>query len=292
MSSSTDFFRRLSDMLVFRKGDQRAPHKPLYLLYCIAGVQSGRERLHAFEAVHQALKPALRMFAPRTESVHPEYPFWRLQHDNLADFVADGPLVIRKSSDDPTVSSLRQQNARGGLLEADHEMLRDDLQLQSLAIHKILDAHFPASVHEDIVRFFGLVFDDRHANDRASDTEFRDQVLSAYDNSCAISGFNLDVSGRSVGVEAAHIFWPQSGGNDEPSNGVAMTVLHRKLFHLGLFSINSDYKFIVASEVSDNGNSMLALSALSGKRMTLPKNKSLWPNQTALSWHQRWVFRG
>lgn len=292
MTSSTDFFRRLSDMLVYRKGDQRAPHKPLYLLFCISGVQAGTDRLHSFDAVYQTLKPALRMFAPRTASVHPEYPFWRLQHDGLADFSADGPLVSRKSSDDPTVSSLRQQNARGGLLEPDYQMLRGNLQLQSLTIHKILDAHFPASVHEDIVQFFGLVLDDRHANDRTSDTEFRNQVLSAYDNSCAITGFNLDVSGRPVGVEAAHIFWPQSGGNDEPSNGIAMTVLHRKLFHLGLFSIDSDYRFIVAAETSDRGSSKFALSALSGKKMSLPKEKALWPNQTALSWHQRWVFRG
>lgn len=292
MASSDSFFRRLNEMLVFRKGDQRAPHKPLYLLFCIAGIQAGRDRLHSFDVVRQVLKPALQNFAPRTKSVHPEYPFWRLQHDSLGEVVSDGPLVLRESNSDPTVSSLHNQNARGGLLEADYDMLRDNLQLQSLTVHKILDAHFPASVHDEIIRFFGLTLDDWHANDRTSDVEFRKRVLAAYGNCCALTGFNLDVAGRTVGVEAAHIYWPQSGGNDDVSNGVAMSVLHRKLFHLGLFSIGSDYKVVLAPEVSDHGDSPFSLSAMSGRQINLPKEKALWPKLTALSWHQRWVFRG
>jgi putative restriction endonuclease len=292
MSSAVNFFRRLDDMLVFRKGDQRAPHKPLYLLYCIAGVQAGKDRLQPFDAVQQTLKPALRIFGPRTETAHPEYPFWRLQHDKLAEVFTDGPLTLRKSNSDPTVSSLREQNARGGLLDGDHEMLCGDLQLQSLTVHKILDAHFPASIHDEVVRFFGLTLEDRHARDRTSDLQFRSRVLSAYSNSCALTGFNLDVAGRSVGVEAAHIFWPQSGGNDEVSNGLAMSTLHRKLFHLGLFSIDLDYKVVVASGVSDRETSKIALTAMSGKEISLPKDEASWPNKTSLTWHQRWVFRG
>lgn len=292
MASTLDFFKRLDEMLVFRQGDQRAPHKPLYLLYCIAGIQSGQQRLHAFEAVRGCLKPALQIFGPRTKSVHPEYPFWRLQHDKLAEVKWEGTLQTRGGNNDPTVSSLLRQNAHGGMSEADYEMLQGDLQLQSLTIHKILDAHFPASIHDEIIRFFGLTLDDRHAKDRISDVKFRDGVLAVYDGRCALTGFNLDVGGRAVGVEAAHIFWPQSGGNDDVSNGLAMSVLHRKLFHLGLFSIDLDYKVVVASEVSDSGSSTIALSAMSGKQITLPKDKAFWPNPTALQWHQRWVFRG
>ena len=81
-------------MLVFRKEDQRAPHKPPHLPYCIGGVQA-RGELHAFGAVYQALKPALKIFAPRAESARPEYAFWRLQHDDLAEFVAEGPLCLK-----------------------------------------------------------------------------------------------------------------------------------------------------------------------------------------------------
>lgn len=292
MDSKTNFFRRLNDILVYRKGDQRSPHKPLYLLYCIASIQAGRERLQSFDEVSKALMPALRIFAPRTASVHPEYPFWRLQHDDLAEVLCNGPLVFRKSNSDPTVSSLRNQNSRGGLLEADHEMLRRDLELQSLTVHKILDGHFPSSVHEELIRFFGLKLDDRHAHDRTSDEDFRIGVLAAYESRCALTEFNLDMGGRTIGVEAAHIIWPQAGGNDEVSNGIAMSILHRRLFHLGLFSINNDFKVTVATQVSSKGRSNLTLSELNGMRIRLPSDQSLWPSPKALEWHQRWVFRG
>lgn len=287
-----DFFQRLDNMLVFRQGDQRAPHKPLYLLYCIAGAQTGRARLQTFDAVAPILKAALKLFGPSTKSLHPEYPFWRLQNDGLAEVITEGPLRIREGNNDPTVSSLRQQNARGGLLEHDYEMLFGNLELQSQAIHKILDAHFPGSIHDEIIIFFGLTLDEPHAKDRKSYADFRDSVLMAYGKRCALTGFNLEVAGRTVGLEAAHIFWPQLGGNDQVSNGIAMTVLHRKLFHLGLFSIGPDYKINVSSDAADNGDSGFALSGMSGRILTLPQDKLLWPNSAALSWHQRWVFRG
>jgi hypothetical protein len=85
--------------------------------------------------------------------------------------------------------------------------------------------------------------------------------------------------GRSVGVEAAHIFWPQSGGNDEVSNGLAMSTLHRKLFHLGLFSIDLDYKVVVASGVSDRETSKIALTANVGKGNLLAKGRGLMAKQ-------------
>ena len=291
MANTHDFFRRLDSLLVFRQGDQRAPHKPLYLLYCIAGVQTGKARLQMFDVVSPVLKTALRTFGPWAKSLHPEYPFWRLQNDGLAEVLHDGPLQIRQGNNDPTVNSLRQQNARGGLLKSDYEMLSGNLELQSLVVHKVLDAHFPRSIHDEIIRFFGLTLDEPHAKDKTSDADFREGVLSAYGNRCALTGFNLEVAGRSVGVEAAHIFWPQSGGNDQVSNGIAMTALHRKLFHLGLFSICPNYKVVVSSEAIDSGDSEFSLSAMSGRSLALPSDKELWPNPKALSWHQRWVFR-
>lgn len=292
MANSTDFFRRLANLLVYRKGDQRAPHKPLYLLFCLAALQQGKDRLQEFDEIATVLKSALHMFGPRTESVHPEYPFWRLQHDGLAEVKADSAIEIRASNSDPTVRSLRQNNAKGGLLAADFDILNGNLQLQSLAIHKILDAHFPESIHDEIVRFFGLTLDNPHAKDKRSDIEFREDVLSAYGKRCALTGFGVSVGNRVIGVEAAHIYWPQSGGNDDASNGIAMTSLHRKLFHLGLFAIKQDFSIVVSPAVADYGDSPLSLSTVSGQKIRLPQNQAFWPDAAALAWHERWVFRG
>ena len=292
MATEKQLFERLDQMLVFRQGDQRAPHKPLYLLYCISELQKGSPRLRMFEDVGVVLGRALRAFGPRTETVHPEYPFWRLQNDGLAVVEADGPIQLRASNDDAKVSSLRAKNARGGLLEDDHKLLSKDFRLQSMLVHRILDAHFPGSIHEDIVKFFGLELDEPHARDKTSSRDFRDAVLTAYNGKCSLTGFDLRVGQSVVGVEAAHIFWPQSGGNDDVSNGIAMTTLHRKLFHLGLFSIREDFEIDICSDAREDGKSPYALSGLAGLKIRLPDKNAESPNKAALAWHRRWVFRG
>lgn len=152
----SNFLERLDSVLVYRRGEQRAPHKPLYLLYCISCLQQGLPRLQKFEAIDKVLKDALRNFGLRTKSFHPEYPFWRLQHDDLAVVELDFPLEFRKSNDDPKRSSLIRANARGGLNENDFDLLVGDLNLQTIAAHKLLDAHFPASIHDEIIRYFNL----------------------------------------------------------------------------------------------------------------------------------------
>jgi putative restriction endonuclease len=293
MDSREDFFSRLDNLLVFRRGGMRSPHKPLYLLFCIAGVQRDNPRLHRFEDVQVVLKKALRTFGPRSKTLHPEYPFWHLRRDNLADFVFEKELVIRRSSSNPTVKSLKAANARGGLVEADFRLLSGNLPLQSLTVHRILDAHFPSSIHDELIRFFGLTLDSPHAKDRVSDCEFQERVLAAYQNRCAITGFQLMFEGLPVGVDAAHIFWPQSGGNDDVSNGVAMTSLHRKLFHLGLFKIRPDnFEVVVSSQATSTAGAVVSLKEIVGKSIYLPSDDALWPNKDALAWHEKWVYRG
>lgn len=53
MTTSAHFLTRLDQILVYKKGNQRAPHKPLYLLFCIASLQQGLPRLRRFEEVYQ-----------------------------------------------------------------------------------------------------------------------------------------------------------------------------------------------------------------------------------------------
>lgn len=278
--------------MVYKKGDQRAPHKPLYLLLCIASLQHGLPRLRGFDEISHILGEALRRFGPRVATVHPEYPFWRLQHDDLAVVEKDGPLEIRSSNNDPTVGSLRKQNARGGLSQADYSLLLGDLELQSIAVHKLLDGHFPASIHDEIVRFFNLILSDPHSKDVATERDFRESVLAAYANSCALTGYSLNYGGIYLGLEAAHLCWPQVGGNDTVANGLAMTTLHRKLFHLGLFTINGNYEIQVSSQLHEKGKAPFSLGRLHGRKMTLPDNPKDYPSQRNLKWHSKWVFRG
>lgn len=128
--------------------------------------------------------------------------------------------------------------------------------------------------------------------DSVTEKSFRKSVLTAYGNKCALTGFSLSFAGEYAGVEATHICWPQAGGNDEVSNGIAMSTLHRKLYHLGLFTINENYQTLVSSEVDGDEKSVLSLKKLHGLRINLPCNESARPNRDNLQWHMRWVYRG
>jgi len=64
---------------------------------------------------------------------------------------------------------------------------------------------------------------------------FRENVLKAYNNQCAICNIN-----NSKILRAAHI-WPVSdGGLDEVKNGIALCVSHEVAYDAQLFSINPD----------------------------------------------------
>jgi putative restriction endonuclease len=288
---SRDFLRRLGAINVYKRGEQRAVHKPLYLLLLLARLQQQTPRLVNFIEIRAKLNDGLRLFAPRVASVNSHYPFWRLQNDKLSEVVHQGELRMRQSNDDPTVSSLIASGAKGGFTEGDFELLVGNIDLQSLVAHKILDAHFPQVIHGDIVNFFGLRLNTPHRDDYSNYSEFTSSVISAYIGRCAISGYSLSYQGKPAGLDATHICWPQIGGNDAVSNGIAMTSLHVRLFHLGIFTVSPTYNIQLSMD-GDFSESGEALGLVNGRQIYVPRDRSEQPNIDALIWHNKSVFRG
>src|ERR1044071_9819912 len=68
---------------VWRRGDERARHKPLLTLYAIARLLRSRERMIPYAEVDRELGKLLIEFGSHRQSYHPEYPFWRLPNDGL-----------------------------------------------------------------------------------------------------------------------------------------------------------------------------------------------------------------
>jgi hypothetical protein len=102
-----------------------AVHKPVLLLLALARVRRGLPRLVAFPDLEADLRALIAEFSPiRGASVHPEYPFWRLQADELWDVVDGDELPSRASNTDPPVSVLRSRRVRAGLPGPYYELLR------------------------------------------------------------------------------------------------------------------------------------------------------------------------
>src|SRR5262249_41640056 len=103
---------RFDALRVWGRGDQRAPHKPLLVLYALGRWARGETEL-ALAEVDPALPSLLKEFGPphRTSSI---YPFWRLQNDGVWLVQAEGTLKSRKGNTDPPKTELLAHHARGG----------------------------------------------------------------------------------------------------------------------------------------------------------------------------------
>ena len=188
-----DFFSRLSSLRVHRRNGDRAPHKPLYLLYLLSCVDRGEPRMRPFQDVQFKLAKAIKRFGKNTQSVHPEYPFWRIQNDGLGE-VTPGDWEeseFRGGEKEPKISALRSRQACGGLLLGDYDHLVSNSERTRLACHQILDDHFPISLHEEIMYFFGFSFGKGQAAMMGGELgRMRQKAFGAYDHRCAISEFN------------------------------------------------------------------------------------------------------
>jgi len=291
MNNSTSLQERIKSLLTWKQGARRAPHKPLMLLFAISKLQQENRRFLSFEEVEKPLSDALNHFGPAGRVPTPQYPFWRLLNDGLWEVKADGDLTRRKSNSDPTKSSLIKSNAKAGFAREYFDLLSSDSTFQTQIIHQILDSHFPTSIHEDIVLYFSLSVGEVKTSDAIGHSRFRENVLSTYNSRCAISGYRGYLNGSPVGIEAAHICWPQAGGLNDIVNGIALSSLHRKLFHLGAFTIDGNYRLVVSPRFDGDGLICQQLAELSGKSIQLPNSREFHPSQRCLSWHSKEVFR-
>lgn len=79
--NTSEIRARFDDLTVWKRGDQRAPHKPLLLLYALARYARSEGRLIPYAEIDPALERLLFEFGPPRKAHHPEYRFWHLQND-------------------------------------------------------------------------------------------------------------------------------------------------------------------------------------------------------------------
>ncbi len=141
---------RLRNLKVWNRANERAVHKPLLVLLAISRCLHGHPRFSAYVELESKLSDLLISFGRPTTSVHPEYPFWRLQNDGVWTVHADvelTELTTRKGQTDPKKSELRKSNARGGFSEDIFlYFARFPLQAMSLA-EDVLRENFASSDH-------------------------------------------------------------------------------------------------------------------------------------------------
>ena len=144
--------------------------------------------------------------------------------------------------------------------------------------------HLPPLVdgHYSIPTTFERRYAVRETRTRLHQSSFRQAVLTAYSNKCAMTGLPTTHL-----LDAAHII-PDADDRGEASiqNGIALSKLHHSAFDKYLIGIDGDLTIHISEEVmasSDGPLLELGIKDLHGKYLSIPEQEQLQPNRDFLT---------
>ena len=251
----------------------------------------GEERLLPYAEVDKELGELLREFGPRRQNYQTQFPFWRLQNDGVWE-IPEAYLVSQTSSGDARKSDLDVYEISGAFTEDIARLLQDDHELALRIAQGMLDAHFPASIHEDILQAVDIELPSAGPGIGRRYSDFLTNVLKAYEYRCAVCGFDVRLRHQPVALEAVHIKWQQAGGPDVETNGLALCVLHQRLFDRGAFSLSDGLQIMVSDEANGSAGFQEWLMRFHGQQLKFPQRQSYCPDEKYVSWHVKEVFQG
>jgi putative restriction endonuclease len=284
-----DVYRSHIAGLEVHSGDgRRAPGKALLVLLAVRGMVHGTPRLRTHNSLTAEAQPILEVFGPPPAGTQPALPFGLLADSGLWD--------METSATDPE----SEPAARGGFPQSVHDLLVNNRYLMKETVLHLLDLHFTKSVQPDLLEMLGVseLWDPASRSAQASPQQravvagFRETVLTAYRNRCAVCGTGVWVGGIPLGIQLTHIHWHSHGGEFSLANALALCTLHQKLFDVGGFTISDDLRLEISSRLhieAPGGSGWIM--PIPGSRLHTPEHPDDRPHPDNLAWHRREVYR-
>lgn len=289
---------RVAAVRQWRKGGDRAPHKPLLLLYALGRLQQGHLGAVPYRDAEPTLDGLLTEFGPPNRS-KASYPFARLANDEGL-WVVETPTGVVP---DDTAKQLRDLDATGRLDPTFAAALHADPGLLALIARYLLEDNWPSSLHDAIQAAVGLDLDDveralvvdrlEEERRRRRDPTFRDRVLLAYEFRCAICRYDGRIDNASVGLDAAHIRWWSADGPDELGNGLCLCSFHHLLLDRGVLGIDETHAVRVSKHfIGHSDTARDVVTRWNGAPLLEPQAGERAPDDEHVQWHGDNVFRG
>ena len=288
IASTEKLLAKFEALRIWRAGDQRAPYKPLLALWAIGRCLTGEPRLASYQNADRALRALLRDFGPHRAKVHTEHPFWRLRNDGVWEVEREERVTLT-SSGKAHRKSLLEHNIHGGFSEPVHAAFKADENLARQIAHALVDAHFPASLHDELLQAVGIDAGYVTSQRRPRDRDFPERVLTAYGHRCVVCGSAVRLKQKPIGLETAHIKWHGAKGPDVVKNALSLCALHHRLFDKGAFTLSPTRQIVVTSQATGAGHEE-ALARFHSKPIALPACPGDAPDSIFAGWHNREVF--
>ncbi len=294
---------------------QRAPHKPLLILYALGRLRNDHDSRVRYETSVDVLKGLLSEYGRPGKPPRLYYPFQYLANDDgLWVVTVDDEQLVTAGAKPLADGALNERHAVGRFSpEFEAALLADSSLVDRIATY-LLESNWPPSLHDDILSRVGLTLSgltdpateevasaaaeessggtDSDTSTRRRDPAFRGHVLLAYERRCAVCGWGGRLDASPVALDAAHIQWWANEGPDAVSNGLCLCVLHHKLFDTGAIGLTDDLDVCVSQHfLRDDEMTETLVLAFSGKPMRAPQDRSYAPNREFVKWHREQVFR-
>jgi putative restriction endonuclease len=290
---------KLAKLKVDRAKGDPAPHKPLLLLVLIELAEQGLLPLGTLP-----LTPELafrfctywRIVAyRRKQKPDVRFPFHHLQSDG----------VWRALGEDGN-SSPDRRLTRFVAFDPDFEACLNDQEFRDEARRVLICTYFRPEERvslcalldlpvpsEDEVAAASSHRSPEEAKNRGREARFRLLVVSAYNYTCALTGYRLmTISSGSI-VDAAHIHQFSDSRNNDVRNGIALCKNAHWLFDNRLWTIADDYTVKVAQgRFAEDSPEQKPFADYQGRRIQLPSDASHYPDPVRLGWHRRERFLG
>ncbi|MGH7136898.1 MAG: HNH endonuclease [Pirellulales bacterium] len=276
-----------------------APHKPLLLLVVLDIAQEG------------ALGPEMLPLTPqlafrfcsywsivahrRKQKPDVRWPFTKLK--------TEGVWVPLDERGEPAADP---KQARIAKLNAEFVAAANDPAFREQARRILIARYFEPAERVALYTLLGMPVpsDDQIAADanyvaegdprrKGRNVRFRIEVVAAYNYACALTGLRLTTISAGAIVDAAHIHQFADSRNDDPRNGMALCKNAHWLFDNGLWSLDDDYRVIIAADRFDeDASDQKSLKDYAGQRIRLPSTELIWPDPKHLAWHREKKFEG
>ena len=286
---------RLLSLRLHQAQGRRSPHKPLLALLALGQLlRTGSSEL-PWSVAEVRLAALIDAFGPTSRTSRAQsaaYPFTRLRSDGVWQLDADVPM--------DAVGPLRHESPTGSFTPAvEAELLASPGR--ALATARVLvTSHFPESLVGDVLSAAGLEPDlvlgagtpvAADVDVRRRSPSWRAAVIDSWDRQCAFCGYDGQLGGSPVGLEAAHVRWFSYDGPDEADNGLALCSLHHKLFDRGALGLDSDLRVLVSTAFTSRTAAGKGVYGLHGTVLR-PRPGTVLPAAAHVGWHSREVFKG